>query len=739
MVTGRTRLRLRPWLALLALTAIASGGLVSPVAAETPAATADVDPVAHGDSLAHEGTRADAANVTDSPVCLERVQSAGSAADALESSSQRDPHIVELYPNPTTHGNVGEYVALEVPPETSLANWTITDGHTTARFPNETVSGTVAATTDAEETSRLTDHSTVELEGTIRLAADGDDIDVRDGDGESIDAVAYDDAPLAERWHRLEAVEDVETGAAATVDPHEQGVWVPQDGTCVPVSSADAGEATAFVLPDSPSIPRETIRDADDRLLLGGYTITAETVADDLIAAADRGVEVAVLLESGPVGGTPETSEPVLERLVDAGVEVRALGGEGARYRFHHPKYAVADDTVLVTSENWKPGGVGGQSSRGWGVRVTDEALAEDLAAVFHADFDGWDTRSGDEFLETATFVEEQGNAPPWEDDAADRREDRQFPTEHDAATVSVEQVDLLVAPDNAEQATLEYIAGADDEILVKQASIAPDATVLAETVEAARRGVDVRILLDSTWYHEDENDALRADLERTADREDLPLEVALVEETDRFEKIHAKGVIVDREVALVGSANWNQNAFENNREVLLAVHGEEPATFYADVFEADWDGEGEPSPWSIPVTLVLAVILALAIAALIGHRYLRFGDERIVDPTLHAGSDDGTALESDASVGVGHGPRPEPIPDDAPPRGRRSRTVASGHRPREASAREDPVTTTAEFPGRFVPATRQSDAGERDSETDGADGRTETGTEDDTGGRTEP
>jgi len=578
---------------LVALTAVSAGFVPGAAVADNASSSGGLDAVAP--DCPHEST---------------------ASVDA--STDLEEPRIVELYPNPTIDGNVGEYLVLETPPGTTLENWTVTDGHTTARFPDERVSGRVAASTDPAVTETLTDDQVIELEGTIRLAADGDDLELRDG-GERVDAVSYDRAPLAERWHRTDPDAASEPETAAGVERDGQGEWHPRDATCLPVSSTAVEEATAFVLPDSPEVPRETLQAADERLLLAGYTISSEAVARDLVDAADRGVDVAVLVESGPVGGTPAASEPVLERLEDGGVDVRAIGGEGARYRYHHPKYAVADDRVLVTTENWNPAGVGGESSRGWGVRVVDADLAADLEAVFRADFEGWDTEPGDAFRANATFVEEN--------DAGDDRA-RTFPTDHDATTVDADAVDLLLAPDNAEAATLELLAGADDEILIKQASIAADASVLEETVAAARRGVDVRILLDSTWYHEDENAALRDDLERTAATEDLPLEVELVDETDRFEKIHAKGVVVDREVAIVGSANWNQNAFENNREVLLAVHGDEAAEYYATVFEGDW----EDDPWSLPFSLSVTVVVALSLAALVGYRYVSFGAERAVD-----------------------------------------------------------------------------------------------------------
>jgi hypothetical protein len=113
-------------------------------------------------------------------------------------------------------------------------------------------------------------------------------------------------------------------------------------------------------------------------------------------------------------------------------------------------------------------------------------------------------------------------------------------------------------------------------------------------------------------------------DLEQTAADEGLPLEARLVDDTDEFEKIHAKGIVVDRETAVVGSANWNDNSLQHNREVLLAVHSPDAAAYYAAVFDSDWEGQR----WSLPIELSAAVVVALLFAALVGARYVRFGTE---------------------------------------------------------------------------------------------------------------
>ncbi|WP_276252900.1 phospholipase D-like domain-containing protein [Halomontanus rarus] len=518
-----------------------------------------------------------------------------------------EPRIVELYPNPTTDGNVGEFVVVAVPDGGGLeGNWTLTDGHTSARLPavTETQSGRVAFSLSPEETAAMTSHPVRKLEDHLRLAADGDELDLRNGSG-VVDRVSYDRAPEGERWYRA--------GGTAPPDGNPvTGRWWPHGATCLEALTTDAESATAFTLPDAPDVPLETFAAADDRIALAGYTFTSEAVADELRAAAARGVEVELLLESGPVGGTPDRTAAVVDELEDAGVSIRVLGGSGARYRYQHAKYAVVDDRAIVTTENWKPSGIGGTSSRGWGVVVDDADVAAHLESVFRADFEGRDTTAWADHRRAATFVETE---PIGE----------RFAGRIDPETVSIDSVDVLLAPDNAEPRLREQLRAAEESILVKQVRIGSrNQPLLQETLEAARRGVEVRILLDASWYVEDGNRELVRWLERTADEEDLPLEARLVDPRNRFEKIHAKGVVIDRETAVVGSANWNNNSLRENREVVLVLHGDEVGSFYADVFEADWQG----GSWSLPVGLLVVLAVTLVLAGLVGRRYVRFDEE---------------------------------------------------------------------------------------------------------------
>ncbi|PSP97746.1 phospholipase [Halobacteriales archaeon QS_1_68_44] len=464
--------------------------------------------------------------------------SPAAAAPSASLSAQNatsDAELVAVYPDPVARGDPGEFVVVRFPRATNGTNWTLTDGKTVARLPNRTLSGTVALSTDPE---------------------------LRRGD-DTVDATRYRSAPEASVWNA------------------SRGGWRPLGTTDKDPVRTNGGPATTFVLPDAPDRTVETLRQADDRLLLASYTLTSERVADALVAAHDRGATVRVLLDGSPVGGMADRQARILDRLAEAGVEVRLLTGPYARYTHHHPKYAVVDDRALVLTENFKPAGTGGMSSRGWGVVLEDAAAADSLASLHGAD-----------------------------------RSWRAAPQD-----VSVSSASVLVAPDNAADAVVERIDAADDRVLVQQMTIdGRDNRLLRAVLRAADRGVTVRVLLSDAHYVAAENTELADWLGRRADSEGWDLE-ARVDDPDGYEKIHAKGVVVDG-TALVGSLNWGRTPQTENREVVVALEGGGAADYYASVFDDDWGGSEERP---LPTALLGGAAVALAAAALVA-RGIEFG-----------------------------------------------------------------------------------------------------------------
>ncbi|ELZ55023.1 phospholipase D/transphosphatidylase [Halorubrum hochstenium ATCC 700873] len=528
------------------------------------------------------------------------------------SDDVREPRIVELYPNPTTEENRGEYLVVALP---EPGNWSLSDGHHDARVPanatgrvvlstapNRTASirdgfrrdaesaGPDATGTASTEVRRLTDH--------FPLSASGDRIELR-RNGTAVDAVAYNRAREGYRWRAA------------------WGEWRPrgyEPRSAKPVRDA---AVTPFVLPDSPAVPVEPLRAAEDRLFVAGYTLTSERVADALVAAAERGVRVRVLLEGSPVGGFPARSARLLDRLTAAGVKVRILDGEVERFRFHHPKYAVADDDAVVLTENWKRSGTGGRSNRGWGVRVEGDVgggngtdagrnatVADELAALFAADFGARDARSWPEFRAETEF---HGSG----------RANGSYPTRFDAPPApATADVTVLTAPGNAADRIVARIDAADERVLALAPRVGgPDDRIVRALRRAADRGVDVHLLLSDAWYDREANRNLSESLV------DEPIAVDLAAGRGRYEKVHAKGLVVD-DAAVVGSLNWNPSAETTNREVLLAIEDESVAEFYARAYAADWRGGGV----HLPLGLLAVFGVALAGSVAVARRRIAFG-----------------------------------------------------------------------------------------------------------------
>jgi len=505
-----------------------------------------------------------------------------------------DPRIVAVYPNPVAKGDRGEFVVLDVPNGTNLGRYSLSDGDGTLLLPNETAGGRVAVTTDPGRVRNLTDRRVVGANGSLALANAGERFRLEEANT-TIARARYRDAP---------------EGALGRYDDRGALTWTPLGRTDRSVVTATGGEVRAFTLPDAPGVPLETIQNADRRVLLAGYTFTSERVARALERAAERGVTVRVLLEGQPVDGITHRQARFLDSLAESGVEVRLVGGPYGRYAFHHPKYAVADDRAVVLTENWKPAGTGGHASRGWGAVVSQQRIVDGLAETFRADA-SW------------------RGARPWAQVRRGRTFERaavangSYPSRRSPATVPVNRTRLLLAPDNAGSGVTDAIDGAEESVDVLQMSIdGPDQRFLRATLEAARRGVEVRVLLSSAWYVEDENRRLVEHLREIATREDLPLQAKLADPGGDYEKIHAKGVVIDGDQVLLGSLNWNGESIRQNREVVLSLEGDAVGSYYREAFDADWGGQSR----SLPVGILAGVGGCILIALLVARR-IDFGE----------------------------------------------------------------------------------------------------------------
>ena len=354
-----------------------------------------------------------------------------------------------------------------------------------------------------------------------------------------------------------------------------------------------AGEVTTFVSPDAGYTQLASFIDgADESLYVNVYTFDSPHVAERIVAAQKRGVDVLVLLDGAPVGGISDNEWAVLNNLSGSGVPVYLWYNEDLA--FNHAKYIVADNlTLLIATENFGETGFplpGTTGNRGWG------ATASGTSAVYFAELFFSDLENGEK-------VDFEGYAP-----LEFKSESIPYTPRFEPATFRGQfKVVPVIAPENAVDATLDLINSANDSLYIEEFYVYKywgskrqgysDNPFLEASIDAARRGVEVKLLLDSTWYNIEEDDPKSNArtvqyVNNIAEEEGLNLEARLVDlDSKGFKKLHAKGVVVDNDTVFISSVNWNEHSPTKNREVGVIIYGE-PAGYFADVFMADWGQE---------------------------------------------------------------------------------------------------------------------------------------------------
>jgi phosphatidylserine/phosphatidylglycerophosphate/cardiolipin synthase-like enzyme len=346
---------------------------------------------------------------------------------------------------------------------------------------------------------------------------------------------------------------------------------------------------TTFVSPDcSDELFSGVVSTASKEILLNVYEFSSPSMGTSLAQAHEHGVDVTMLVEGGPVGGIGKEERASLFRLNQSGIPVYAMTSTKdmhAPYRYDHAKYLVIDRrAVLLASENFKYSGFaspGTTGNRGWGVLLEDPGVAGYFSRVFASD------------LAAPSTIPYSGSPGDMEVPSPEKREPAFSPMKFEGATVRP-----VLAPDTSDQIT-GLIASADKSVEIEEAYIKNETPLtlnpyLAEAVNASRRGVHVRVLLDSYWYNMEgpkDNDEMVALINRIGANEHIPLEARCANlRTSRLEKIHNKGVIVDDRQVLVSSINWNSNSPNFNRETGVIIDHPGVAQYFLSAFEDDWN-----------------------------------------------------------------------------------------------------------------------------------------------------
>lgn len=257
------------------------------------------------------------------------------------------------------------------------------------------------------------------------------------------------------------------------------------------------------------------------------YLFTIEELADRIIAADQRGVDVRVILDPDHDGNTE-----VRAALQAAGVPwVNAPSG----FEFSHAKYLIRDgEDAIIMSANLNYGAV--DNERNYGTVISDPDDVADLQAIFESDYTG------------------QGFA-------------------------DLDCTRLVVSPVNARMRVLQLINAAESTLDLSVIYLS-DSSVRSAVIMAADRGADVRVLLGDPGAFPD-----NVDTATTFANQGIPVRYVA---SSVF--LHAKLIISDG-VALVGSHNLSSTSLTENREVgVLVTEAAAVSTIQAQL-DQDWNG----------------------------------------------------------------------------------------------------------------------------------------------------
>jgi len=284
---------------------------------------------------------------------------------------------------------------------------------------------------------------------------------------------------------------------------------------------------------------------------------------DRLVAAAKRGVTVRLLLDGyGCLGLGSGWRRPLREagvRLAEF-LPMRSMLLQPVNLR-NHRKIVVVDGEIAYTGgfnigDEYRGGmmrGIGGW--RDVHLRVEGPAAAE-LQRVF---FQDWAFATGEPIDPNTYFP-------------------RAFPARGDATVAIVPS-----GPDTRNEAIHRLffgaIVGAQREVLVTTPYFVPTESLLVGMELAAMRGVEVKLMLPGRSNHLVTFHAGRSFYDQLLD--------AGVELREyRRGIVHAKTLVVDGRVALVGSANMDLRSFRLNFEVHALVHDHTTAAKLQESFD---------------------------------------------------------------------------------------------------------------------------------------------------------
>jgi cardiolipin synthase len=323
------------------------------------------------------------------------------------------------------------------------------------------------------------------------------------------------------------------------------------------------------------------IRDAEETVNLLTYAYwrgdIATEVADTLCEKASAGVECNVIVDAV---GAAKMDRKLVHKMREAGVNVcffrppKPYAVRRLQYRTHR-KLLIVDGTTGFTggvgiAEEWTGNAEDPEHWRDTHVRVSGPVV-RGLQGAFA---ENWlectgDVLAGDRYLPHIDELEDGG-------------------------PMQVMRSSATVGDSNAEALIYLAVAAAKRSIELTSAYFVPRPAFTEALVEAAERGVHMRILVPGSHIDKE--------LVRTAGRaaydELIDAGIEIYEYCPTM--LHAKTLTVDEIWSSVGSVNFDNRSFQLHDEVTLCVQSERFAGQLHEVFERDLEDSEriQPEKW---------------------------------------------------------------------------------------------------------------------------------------------
>lgn len=268
------------------------------------------------------------------------------------------------------------------------------------------------------------------------------------------------------------------------------------------------------------------IDNAQKRVYLEAYIFTEKDMRDAIIRAHNRGVEVKVLLENNPYKA-PYLNDSHYKDLQAEWIDVR--WSDPLNYSLNHAKMLIIDDSAYISTGNFSYSLF--KYNRDFLVKIYDTELLGILEELFLWDFSH--------------------------------------------KNIWVYHENLVLSPDYSRSKLIDLIRSAQENIDFYFPYIADDwfQEVLFMLAES---GITIRWIVDKSFYNENPDIISLYNINWVEIR---PI---------NSWKLHAKSIIVDRNIAYIGSINFSKFSFDENREIGLILRNENVILSLLEVFYSD-------------------------------------------------------------------------------------------------------------------------------------------------------